>query len=447
MSSDSSSISRLPRRAFRLVFLTVFMDILGFSVMIPLYPKLLAHFLETESAGGVLLNALLRLAGALSGGTNDVFITSVLFGGIIGSVYSFLQFLSAPVWGRLSDKFGRRPVLLVTLAGTAGAYFLWMFSGSFWIFVASRMLAGVAGGNIAVAASAAADLTTGKERAGGMALVGSAFALGFLLGPAIGGFAAQWDWTAGAPAAGFAINPFSFPAFVAFVFAGVNWLMARFYFCETLPPERRVADENTAFRFSTVRFFRESSPGARQAVSMNFIFTMVFSGMEATLVFMTTELFGFGPRENAGVFVFSGIFLILAQGLIVRRLAPLLGERCLAIFGLAAGIAAFLAIGLTQSGAGSDKIMFFTGMMFFALSIGLVQPSLSSLVSLYSSAEEQGKNLGAFRGAGALARAIGPICAAFIYFKTHTHSWVYLSGALLALIPMWFALTLPRPKK
>ena len=120
---------------------------------------------------------------------------TVIFGGILGSLYAVLQFFFAPVWGGLSDRYGRKPVLLITLGGTAMGYFLWIMAGDFWVLLFSRIIGGMAGGNISVATAAIADVTPREERSKGMAFVGIAFGLGFVLGPAIGGFASQWDWS------------------------------------------------------------------------------------------------------------------------------------------------------------------------------------------------------------------------------------------------------------
>ncbi|MDR2981642.1 MAG: MFS transporter [Puniceicoccales bacterium] len=433
------------RRALGLIFLTVFMDILGFSIIIPIYPKLLTHYLAAEGNEGTLVGALVRFADWLGGGVGNEFVTAALFGGLLGSVYSLLQFVFAPMWGKLSDRCGRRPVLLITLAGTALAYLTWVFAGAFWVVVVARVILGVVTANISVATAAAADMTSGKERAKGMALVGVAFALAFLVGPAMGGFSAQWEW---APIGvrsthALALNPFSFSALIAFVLAAANWFFAWRYFKETLPPEKRTVPVDRA---SIFELGRVSSPGIKRATLTNFLFTVAFSGTETVLVFATAELFGYQPHDNAWVFIFNGIFLIIAQGFIVRRFVNKVGERNLVLLGLASGVVAFLLIAATQNDSVSAKFIFYTAMVFFAFSVGLIQSSLSALVSLYSNSGEQGRNLGVFRSAGAFARVFGPLLAALIYFKCGGHTWVYIAGAIVTMIPLAFAVTLPQPR-
>lgn len=445
--ANNSPESSRRHRALGLVFLTVFMDILGFSIIIPIYPKLLTHYLAAEGETGTLIGALSRATQWLGGSTENPLVTAALFGGLLGALYSLLQFLCAPLWGRLSDRYGRRHILLFTLGGTALAYFAWIFAGAFWVVVLARIILGIFTANISVATAAAADVTDEKTRSKGMAMVGVAFALAFLIGPALGGFAALWEWApvGAAPSQPLALNPFSFPALLAFSLAALNWFFAGRYFDETLPEEKRTkaktARHTSLFSLGSVR-----APGIRRAVLINFLFTVAFSGTETVLVFATAGLFNYAPQDNAWVFIFNGIFLIVAQGFIVRRFASRLGERSLVRSGLFLGIVSFLLIAATQGDSATAKVIFYTAMAFFALSVGLLQACLSGLVSLYSAASEQGKNIGIFRSAGAFARIFGPLLAALLYFKGDGHTWVYLSGAVLTVLPLVLAFTLPSPQ-
>ncbi len=434
-------------RALGLVFLTVFMDILGFSIIIPIYPKLLTHYLAAEGETGTLIGALSRAAHWLGGSTENPLVTAALFGGLLGAIYSLLQFLCAPLWGRLSDRLGRRRVLLCTLGGTTLAYFAWIFAGAFWVVVLARVVLGTFTANISVATAAAADVTDEKTRSKGMAMVGVAFALAFLIGPALGGFAALWEWApVGISSAHpLGLNPFSFPALLAFLLAAANWFCAWRYFAETLPEENRTS-ARAARHASLFSLQSVQTPGIRRAVLINFLFTIAFSGTETVLVFATAGLFHYAPQDNAWVFIFNGIFLIVAQGFIVRRFAPRLGERVLVQTGLFLGIASFLLVAATQGNSAAAKGIFYTAMACFALSVGLLQACLSSLLSLYSAASEQGKNIGIFRSAGAFARIFGPLLAALLYFKGNGHTWVYLAAAILTVLPLALSLTLPRPK-
>ena len=175
------------RRILGLIFLTVFMDIVGFSIIIPLFPHLLDHYIRTEGTAGTLIGSLNAAAEWMGGDT--VFKKTVLFGGLLSTLYSLLQFIFSPIWGALSDRLGRRRILTITLAGNALSYLLWIFAAQFWVVVLTRLVSGMMAGNIAVASAAAADVTDEKERTKGMAVVGIAIGLGFVFGPVIGGLA------------------------------------------------------------------------------------------------------------------------------------------------------------------------------------------------------------------------------------------------------------------
>ena len=167
------------------VFLILFVDLMGFSIIFPLFPDLIDYYLETDR-NNFLLSFIINLIGDIDSDFGR-FKLIVLFGGIIGAIYSLLQYISSPFWGNLSDKIGRKTVLKITLMGTFFSYVVWIFSASFTVLVLSRVLSGLMSGNISVATACISDVTNEKNRSKGMAFVGIAFALGFILGPALGG--------------------------------------------------------------------------------------------------------------------------------------------------------------------------------------------------------------------------------------------------------------------
>jgi MFS family permease len=433
------------RRTLGIVFLTLFLDLVGFSIIFPLFPAMLDYYLPNGAGDGSLLGRIVAPLAAwaeASGAEDPRLMTAVLFGGVLGSLYSILQFLCAPLWGAWSDRVGRRKVLLVTISGLALSYLLWFFAASFWMLILARIIGGAMGGNLSVATAAVADSTTREKRSSGLAIVGIAFGLGFITGPGIGGLAAKIDLTALQPALeAYGINPFSVPALVSLLLALINlgWVWSRFE--ETLPtkPEGAPAPETRGFQ--AFRLFHTGGPKTRRTNLLYLIFMLAFSGMEFTLTFLAVERFAFTPAQNGGMFVFIGFILILVQGGIVRRLATPVGEKRLALAGLFFGVAAFIAL------AFAAKLgLFFLALAALAFSIGLVSPTLSALVSLYSDEAEQGAALGVFRSAGSLARAIGPLVAAFAYFAYGSQA-AYLFGALVVVIPLVMALKLPHPEK
>jgi len=427
------------------IFLTLFLDLVGFSIIFPLFPAMLDYYLPGADGGSSLLGQLIApLAGwaESSGAADPRFMTAVLFGGILGSLYSILQFICAPLWGAYSDRVGRRKVLLITISGLALSYIAWFFAASFWVLVLARVLGGAMGGNLSVATAAVADSTTREKRSSGLAIIGIAFGLGFIVGPAIGGLLAKIDLTEIAPSLkALGVNPFSMPALVSLVLTMINliWVYRRFE--ETLPESKRGVPNPERRGLAVFRIYQCPEPATRRTNFVYLIYMLAFSGMEFTLTFLAVERFAFTPAQNGGMFVFIGLILVLVQGGIVRRLATPVGEKPLALAGLACGVAAFLVIALGQ-GYG----LFFGGLALMAFSIGLASPTLSALVSLYSNESDQGANLGIFRSAGSLARAIGPLVAAFVYFIYGSQS-AYLFGAVVVVVPLVMALKLPKPVK
>lgn len=430
-----SSSERRP--VLGIVFLTVFLDMVGFSVIFPLFPRVLEHYLELEGEGSLIAG----LQQALSGLADSDWAVVTLFGGILGSLYSLLQFLFAPVWGSLSDRHGRRPVLLITLAGTTLSYVIWIVSGSFMLLIVARLVGGVMAGNLSTASAAIADTHSGRERAKGMGVMGAGIGLGFVVGPAIGGLLAQWsydlDWAAHAS---LGLNPFSGCAAVALVLSLFNLVWAARRFPETLPPEKRGVSE---VRASARHPFRALStidrPGVRSTSLAYFLYFAAFGAMEFTLVFLARERFDFSERDNAMMFVFVGLTIALVQGGMVRRMAPKYGERRVAAIGMALTVPGFVLVGA----AGSVGLLY-AGLAFLAVGSAFVMPCLSALVSRYSPAERQGLALGIFRSLGSLARAIGPIAGGLLYWKLGGVGPYYV-GAAVALIPLFMALKLPAP--
>ena len=433
------------RSRLGIIFLTLFLDLVGFSIIFPLFPAMLDYYLPNGDGGLSLLGQMIApLAGwaESSGAADPRFMTAVLFGGILGSLYSILQFVCAPLWGAYSDRVGRRKVLLITISGLALSYIAWFFAASFWVLVLARVLGGAMGGNLSVATAAVADSTTREKRSSGLAIIGIAFGLGFIVGPAIGGLLAKIDLTEIAPSLkAFGVNPFSVPALVSLVLTAINlvWVYRRFE--ETLPEEKRGQENSERRGLAVFRLFQCPEPATRRTNLVYLVYMLAFSGMEFTLTFLAVERFAFTPAQNGGMFVFIGFILVLVQGGIVRRLASPVGEKRLALAGLACGVAAFLALAMAM-----QLGLFFGALALMAFSIGLASPTLSALVSLYSKESDQGANLGIFRSAGSLARAIGPLLAAFVYFVYGSQS-AYLFGAIVVVIPLVLAIKLPKPEK
>lgn len=431
------------KKTLKIVFLTLFLDLVGFSIIFPLFPALAEHYLTVDGD-----NFFLRLIFdgveslmATSGGAG-AFSSIVLFGGALGAIYSFLQFIAAPLWGALSDKIGRRPVLLVSVAGLALSYLLWFFSGSFTLLILARFIGGIMGGNISTATAVVADITTTKNRSRGMAFIGIAFALGFIIGPALGGIFSLFDLTEMYPAlASYGVNPFSMAALVAFSLSALNVFFIWKNFEESLPPEKRGQGElersNNVFKL----FKPLPYAGVNKTNIGNFLFILAFSGMEFTLTFLAVERLAYSSLQNAYMFIFIGFIIAFVQGGVVRRSASRVGEKKMALMGLVALIPGLLAIAYTSSTS-----LLYVGLFFLSVGSAMIVPCLTSLVSLYTPAQEQGRSIGIFRSLGALGRVFGPIIASLVYWR-YGSAAPYMIGSAFLLIPIILLATLPQVEK
>lgn len=424
-------MSNSKRSVFGIVFLTIFLDMVGFSIIFPLFPDMLDRYLFLEeSMGGGILSQFIAWVGDFGHGDllgNPSFrLETVIFGGVLGSLYAILQFFFAPIWGGLSDRFGRKPILLFTLAGTALGYFLWIMAGDFWLLLLSRIIGGMAAGNISVATAVIADVTSRENRSKGMAFVGIAFGLGFVLGPALGGIASQWDWS-NSEFVSFGMHRFSAAATISFCLALLNFLWLAFGLTETLSDEKR--SQITTLLPAFCKMGKVTSPDARRTCMTYLLYMISFSGMEFTLTFLAVERFSFSPKDLGEMFLLIGGTLILVQGVVVRRFVSRLGERNMAHMGIFIGLFAFLVISFAQSFS-----WFYPGLFLMSSGVALISPTLTALTSLSSKDSEQGVNLGIFRSCGSIARSIGPISAGLIYF-TYGSSIAYIIGAIWLVFP------------
>lgn len=434
-------IDKSNKSTFGVVFMTIFLDMVGFSVIFPLFPSMLDYYLtrETVMGGGVVTSFVDFIKGFSFAGFegNSFRFETVIFGGVLGSLYAILQFFFAPVWGRLSDRIGRRPVLIYTLGGTCLGYGLWIFAGDFWILVISRILGGISSGNLSVATAAIADVTSRETRSKGMALVGIAFGLGFILGPALGGLATEWNWTKDSKSL-FGLTPFSLAALISLFLAIFNWVWILFRFRETLPSKKRTVEDHP--KPAIFQLTRISNSAVRNTCLAYLCYMLSFSGMEFTLTFLAVERFDYKPMDLAKMFLLIGGTLILAQGFFVRRFVGVIGEKKMALLGILIGSAAFVLI--SQS---FGEYEFFFALFLMAAGVALISPTLTALTSLHSGEKEQGFHLGIFRSSGSMARACGPVLAGFAYFTCGSEA-AYKIGAALLLVPFVILFKIPEFK-
>jgi MFS family permease len=445
--ASSATSAPVPRKlSLGVIFLTLYIDLIGFSVFFPLGPELFKHYLANESAGG-LFAALIRPLESIAVGTPaGGMAVAALFAGVLGSVYAFMQFIFSPIWGSRSDRVGRRPVLILTVAGNAFGYLVFAFGDSFTLFLLSRIIGGIMGGNLAVAIAAVADVTSRENRAKGMGIVGAAFGLGFLTGPLIGGLTANINLLERWPQfAGVGVHRFTLPALIAFGLCLINLLWIGLRFRETLSLADRGEGATFRERNPLHALFQLPDAVIRRTNLIGFLVVFGFSFFETTISFFTADRLGFGPRQLTGIFVYLGIISILTQGMLVRRAVPKLGEKAVALLGIALMGCGFLALGAGVGIARSIPFMY-VALTLCALGSGFANVGLSALISLYAAATEQGKVTGIYRSLGFLARAISPVIAGFLFFRLGGTLTFAIAAAVL-MAPLSLGVALPRPVK
>lgn len=381
------SASDVPLRAFATLFFTLFLDLVAFGIIIPVLPFYAESF-----------------------GASPQVVT------LLSTAFSLAQFAASPVLGRVSDRYGRRPVMLVSIAGGVVSMLMLGLATTLWMVFAARFVNGFANANIATAHAYVADRVAPAKRAKYMGLMGAAIGLGFVFGPVIGGLLSTPD------------TP-HLPFFLAAGLGAVNWVMAWRWLPESHRPQGRPAPSQTR-RVSTWALSRRVLTGTPLGILalVNFTFFVTFSAMESTFALAAEAKFGWGARETGYLFTMIGVVIFVTQGVLVGRAVEKLGERGTLVLGLC-----ILALGLTATGLSSTVALLAVGGAGIAMGNGLINPSVSALVSRVSTAEEQGLGMGLKTSAAALGRVIGPVGAGFA-FELISPGTPFVAGAVLLVL-------------
>jgi MFS transporter, DHA1 family, tetracycline resistance protein len=394
-------MNKMIRSPLFLMALTIFIDFTGFGLVIPLLPFWAEHL-----------------------GANAVGV------GLILTVYALAQFIFTPVLGSLSDRYGRRPIIIASLTIEALSFALSALANTLPFLLIARFIGGLGASNIGSAQAVVSDVTPAKDRARGMGLIGAAIGLGFVVGPALGGLLAP-------------LGP-ALPFWVAMGVAIANMLLVFFFLPETR--NRQVSTQAGESRegnaFVLLAGWRQALRNATVArlVIINLLFTVAFTAMEAIFPLFTQHVFGWTAMQNGYVFTYVGFVIVIMQGGLVGQLVKRFGERSL------------LIVGLIMLGAGLALLSFSTqlALLLIALGIlsagdGMVSPTISALLSFASPSEAQGETLGFAQGIAGLGRVIGPLIAGTIYALGGPTS-PFLIGAGLVLLAALIAIpTLASP--
>jgi multidrug resistance protein len=344
--------------------------------------------------------------------------------GLLITIYSVAQFFLAPLWGRISDRIGRRPILILGLLGSSASYVVFAYANTLAVLFLSRIMAGIGGATVPVAQAYIADVTPPERRAGNLGLIGAAFGLGFIFGPALGGILAPVSTAA--------------PGLAAAALCLGNGILALLFLPESLTKKERVRRTlgRTPLRLQDFRVALRD-PRTGQVLLVSFLFTIAFAAFQPTFPLFGSIRFGLEERQVGYLFAFLGLISATVQGGLVRRLVPMMGETRLIQLSGFPFILGLLVI------AGSQTVpSLLGGLALLALGFGGTLPSIVSLLSRVAPPQLQGSVLGIGQSVGSLARIIGPFLAGVVY-DLQGMTWPYLGGAVVAGGALLAALTLP----
>ncbi|MHC1737423.1 MAG: MFS transporter [Ignavibacteriaceae bacterium] len=372
-----------------IIFMVVFIDLLGFGLLIPILPTF----------------------------SQDVLHLSEFSVGLVLAIYSLVQFLFNPVLGSLSDSYGRKNVIVVTLFINAAGYLLFAFTDSFLLLLISRVICGIGGSSIGVAQAYIADITTPADRSKGMGLIGVAFGMGFVFGPFIGGVLAEIDYSV----VGYGSMAFS-------LFAAIFSL---FFLPDTIIHRER----SKKFKLIDINGFKEAllTPSLGVLIMMFFVITFSFANIYGTFAMMGTNVYKFSHLENGSVFAILGLVGAIVQGGVVGRLSKRVSDLNMIIMG-----AFLMMIGLALLPYGVNLTGVSIIASVFSVGTGLLQPVLMGLISKVAPQDKQGSVLGINQSFSAFARMLGPLWGGFS-FQYMGYQAPFLTGAAFTFLILIFS--------
>lgn len=378
------------KSALSLIFLTVFIDLLGFGILIPILPSFSVKELGIDEAAI----------------------------GIAIAIYSFVQFLFNPVLGKISDKYGRKPVIVVCLLLNALGYIVFSFTHSYVMLLASRVIAGIGGSSIGVAQAYIADVTTRENRSKGMGLIGAAFGLGFVFGPLMGGLLSPFGYAV----TGYVAAGFSFLAFLSTVF----------FLPESL--KKNISDESSLqrkkrklFDFAGMKKILQK-PDLAVLVLLFFILTFSFANIYGTFALLGLKVYGFTDMQNGYMFGIVGLTSAIVQGGLIGRINKLMSKKKILIIGSFVIMAALAMVPYAGTFLGLAIVS-----IILSYGTGTFQPTVLSLISEVTSEAEQGITLGLNQSLASFARVLGPLWGGFA-FEYLGYPFPFLTGAAFTFI-------------
>ena len=381
-------VQRGGRVALAVLFVTVFIDLLGFGIVIPFLPLYAARL--HVNAFGI---------------------------GLILSSYSLMQLVCAPLLGGLSDHYGRRPIIMLGLLGSSISYVIYGFAASFALLLISRSVHGACAGTVSTAQAYVADTTPESERAHGMGMIGAAFGLGFVLGPALGGVLGHSDLRV--------------PVFFAALLTLANLIFAAVALPESRRPEPTA---NLTWAAAAAPLLRLPRQLTRHRLSrlfaIAFLVTSAMAEFEATFALVVTGIYSYGPRGIGELLAFAGLLQAFTQGYLLRKIVARQGELRLVRIGMFA-----FAAGMAPMASTANRGLLWILLGLLSLGYGLASPSIASLISRGTAHHLQGEVLGVNQSALSLARICGPLIAGFMY-QALAPAAVYATGAITVVVAL-----------
>ncbi|KAM0333570.1 hypothetical protein ACHAQA_002235 [Verticillium albo-atrum] len=420
MASSSPIDPATRKRVLKVITLSLLLDLISFTFILPLFPKLLEFYRDREAPSAISGNPQTLLQNVITylnkykasfSRPIDSRYDIVLLGGALGSLFSLLQAVASPIIGHLSDRHGRRTALLASMMGNIVSVLLWVCAVDFRTFVASRVVGGLSEGNVQLATAMATDISDDASRGSTMALIGACFSIAFTFGPGLG----AWLSTISTVRE----NPFATAAGVSLALIVTETVYLYFCLPETLPAltglgQKKGSAKDQAATTGKTKDIKAGAPTPVQRTNshfllnaVHFVFLLFFSGMESSLSFMTYDLFGYGSSKNGRLLGFVGLVASILQGGVTRRLPPLVSVR----LGVVACLTAFVLLGRTTTTTG-----LYAAATCLAMTSATVVTGLNALSSFEAGEGERGGKLGILRSWGQLGRGLGPILFTSVYW-------------------------------
>ncbi|MCP9262677.1 hypothetical protein DINM_006036 [Dirofilaria immitis] len=420
------------------IFILLLLDLLAFTSILPLFPALIDFYGLSQQRDRIYdaIEIFCQFFQNVIGIPSLKRFHSVFFGGFLGSLYCLLQFLSSPLLGALSDVYGRKPILLLSIAGTLLSYIIWASTTSFTCFVLSRIVGGLSKASVSICIAIMADVYSQNKVGQGMAIIGGAFSIGFLIGPMIGVYFSRF---AGASSE-LAIDA---PAKFAILLTIIELIFVAIVLPETLDVLQRktlVSEvlKNCFCISNRMHFFdltlSENNAILRTSILHLYVF---YSGLEFTLSFLTHTRFNYDSMQQGIMYLYIGALMIIVQG--GMRQIPHSKQHAAATYGILFTVPAYIIIGYSRSVEG-----FYVGLALYATASGLVVPCMTSCISNQATDDVKGVTIGVFRCLGALARSIGPFLhpQPLVFQHCNLVFWLlgptvcYITGGILLIIPI-----------